>query len=105
MRMKPKLIALPATGFFLYISYSHIRAKTNNTKGGLKYMKLVIAEKPSVAQSIAKVLGANERKDSRQNPFFLVKSQRVFRQLKFFRHIFNRISHVFSPFKIRMIKL
>ena len=26
-------------------------------------MQLVIAEKPSVAQSIAKVLGADERKD------------------------------------------
>ena len=26
-------------------------------------MRLVIAEKPSVAQSIAKVLGADERKD------------------------------------------
>lgn len=27
-------------------------------------MKLVLAEKPSVAQSIAKVLGANKREDS-----------------------------------------
>lgn len=28
-----------------------------------RYMKLVIAEKPSVAMSIAKVIGANKRKD------------------------------------------
>lgn len=32
-------------------------------KKGDKSMKLVLAEKPSVAQSIAKVLGANERCD------------------------------------------
>lgn len=32
-------------------------------KKGDKSMKLVLAEKPSVAQSIAKVLGANERFD------------------------------------------
>ena len=30
-------------------------------------MQLVIAEKPSVAQSIAKVLGADERKDGYKN--------------------------------------
>ena len=32
-------------------------------KGGDGHMKFVIAEKPSVAQSLAKVIGANERKD------------------------------------------
>ena len=32
-------------------------------KEGDKNMKLVLAEKPSVAQSIAKVLGANNRCD------------------------------------------
>ena len=32
-------------------------------KKGDKNMKLVLAEKPSVAQSIAKALGANERFD------------------------------------------
>ena len=32
-------------------------------KKGDKSMKLVLAEKPSVAQSIAKVLGANKRCD------------------------------------------
>ena len=32
-------------------------------KGVRKDMKLVIAEKPSVALSIAKVLGANDKKD------------------------------------------
>ena len=32
-------------------------------KGGRKDMKLVIAEKPSVALSIAKVLGVNDKKD------------------------------------------
>ena len=34
------------------------------TKGGMKcHIKLVIAEKPSVAQSIAKVIGADKRED------------------------------------------
>ena len=33
-------------------------------------MKLVLAEKPSVAQSIAKVLGAAKREDGYQNVYF-----------------------------------
>ena len=38
------------------------KAKTSREEGGSCYMKLVIAEKPSVAQSLAKVIGANQKK-------------------------------------------
>ena len=53
--------------FYIYDSIYAIKKQTKNEirKQNLneKNIKLVIAEKPSVAQSIAKVIGADKRED------------------------------------------
>ena len=48
---------------FYFILVSHLILQSIISKNSRKYMKLVIAEKPSVAMSIAKVIGARQRKD------------------------------------------